>query len=290
MSGDDDGKTPTKGRAENWGRRDNIRAGAVSGPWRSAPRSTTKPDTPPEQVSPAESNIFKRRHLPGKPTEIREEPGLPGRDTALGTNTAPLPSSTNQPLRDTTGAPTQPKRIGLVSTVILAILIASGFVAAAWYLRIDPLPKPDISPPTAVEIRNDAQTPGSTPTSIDPQLNQTGITTAQDMPSTPQDTAAIESASIRLRIYAGLPAERLAAITSALYQQGYLDIEIEKLSFHIALSRVGYFHPEDRPSAEQLAGIAAQILEETNDMFPVRNYEELSPDEQPGNLDLWVKS
>jgi hypothetical protein len=49
---DGDRETPRRSTAENWSRRDGIRAGSVSGPWRSAPRAEgTEPAAPEAPAS-----------------------------------------------------------------------------------------------------------------------------------------------------------------------------------------------------------------------------------------------
>ena len=65
---DGDQESPTGKTAENWSRRDGIRAGSVSGPWRSAPRASEPAEAatgvdrvPPPRTPPA---VRRRRRLP----------------------------------------------------------------------------------------------------------------------------------------------------------------------------------------------------------------------------------
>jgi len=59
MDGDREG--PRRSTAENWGRRDGIRAGSVSGPWRSAPRAEAAPEPAAHPVVPVEPGAVRRR-------------------------------------------------------------------------------------------------------------------------------------------------------------------------------------------------------------------------------------
>jgi hypothetical protein len=64
---DGDGETPRGKTAENWSRRDGIRAGAVSGPWRSAPRAGgAAADSPEPEPGFVEPTVVRRsrRRLP----------------------------------------------------------------------------------------------------------------------------------------------------------------------------------------------------------------------------------
>jgi len=59
MDGDREG--PRRSTAENWGRRDGIRAGSVSGPWRSAPRAEAAPEPVAHPLVPVEPGAVRRR-------------------------------------------------------------------------------------------------------------------------------------------------------------------------------------------------------------------------------------
>lgn len=66
------GGRPPGRSAENWGRRDGIRAGAVSGPWRSGPRSQSAPDS----ETPARSEPADLPQPEYSPFDRRQEPAL----------------------------------------------------------------------------------------------------------------------------------------------------------------------------------------------------------------------
>jgi hypothetical protein len=101
-------------------------------------------------------------------------------------------------------------------------------------------------------------------------------------------TAAIDLPTMRLRVGPGFPPERQAEIMTLLTDAGHDDVLVERIPFSIAVSRVGYYRPEDRAAATELARLVSSVLDEPTGSIAVRDYAELIPNAVPGRLDLWI--
>ncbi len=287
-----DEKPPGK-VAENWGRRDHIRAGSVSGPWRSTPRD----DTGELPVPPASA----RRppaSTPGKPLPLdwmgrgeRAKVARPGATTsnedampeaARGRAPDPTKPATSLSYRgpstdrlntedptsefDRRSDPQAPAanqrptpivpmpRSTMVPVIAAASLVAVAIVIAATLLRPD------------APVSRSAALPDPT----------ASVTEAVDLPT------------MRLRLGPGFPPERQSEIMTLLVGAGHDDVLVERIPFSIAVSRVGYYRPEDRAAAADLARLVSTVLDEPTGTIAVRDYAELIPDAVPGRLDLWI--
>jgi hypothetical protein len=101
------------------------------------------------------------------------------------------------------------------------------------------------------------------------------------------DPALVGVTAVRLRIGPGFPAERKAAILTALARAGFTGVLVEALPFEIASSRVGYYREADLRAAEALGRVVAPVIAGGGDVG-VRDYGPLWADAEPGRLDLWV--
>lgn len=263
----DDGShdRPTGQRAENWGRRDKIRAGAVSGPWRSAPRE----DAPLEMDAPRAP----------RPTP----PGGP--PLAWTGRQAEAPESPVEPESTAHTAPRQPRgrsRRSVLLGVLAGAGIAAAIVAVAIYLRPQAVGTPLNEPPA--------------PTT--PAEESGGAITAPAGEYSPDPSEAVASAipaegpagpALRLRVGPDVDpareAEILAELSSGAGPGGVL---VERLPFRIAASRVGYYHEADYAAAVALADRLSPLIDDPAGALAVRDYGELLPDAEPGRLDLWV--
>jgi hypothetical protein len=259
---------PPGGVARNWSRRDGIRAGSVSGPWRSGDAAAGPPRTAeiPQSASA-------RRRVPAE---------------AVPVHPVPLDSP---PSVQRHGA-----RRSMMPAILGAVVAAAAIVVLALFLR----PSLVQAPPAAEESLAPeamAEAPaGRAALTEAPEAAETAAETAAAPTVPASDTAAaavqdISSATLRLRIGPGLEPEREARIVQALEAAGHAEVEVERTGFQIAISRVGYYRPEDRAAAEALArDIGPALGEDVPGGVAVRDYGNLLPDAQPGRLDLWVQS
>lgn len=290
-----DEKPPGK-VAENWSRSDHIRAGSVSGPWRSVPReesgarpvppasarkrpaSTSGNPLPLDWMRKGErSPITRHASTPAiedparspaveAPPEVLvlQEQAAPGPfDASHATGPNPrlsAPTGTSKPNRPPqpadrrTAHVTPMPRSTMAPVIAAAVFVAVAIVVAATLLRPD--------------------APGSRSTVL-PETEDTA-------------TAAIDLPTMRLRVGPGFPPERQAEIMTLLTDAGHDDVLVERIPFSIAVSRVGYYRPEDRAAATELARLVSSVLDEPTGSIAVRDYSELIPDAVPGRLDLWI--
>lgn len=104
----------------------------------------------------------------------------------------------------------------------------------------------------------------------------------------PVVTAQADVPTMRLRVGPAFPPERQSEILGILAGAGHVDVLVERIPFSIAVSRVGYYRPEDRAAAADLARLVSPALDEPTGAIAVRDYAELIPDAAPGRLDLWI--
>ncbi len=259
--------------AENWGRRDGIRAGAVSGPWRSAPRAPS--DGQPERHPQAPSSQL---HQPvGQQASQPYAKGDPSghRDLDLGR------------------ARTR-RAMGSVGWITFGAVVAVACIIAAVVMRPDPGPvsAPDAVVETASPSVPVSAVPGTAPVVSDPEIDRAGVS-AGGMPdpeaSAPQpaDPMLAGVSVVRLRVGPGFDADRQAAIVAALARAGVPSVKVESLPFKIATSRVGYYRAEDLRAARQLGKLISPVIAGGSEVG-VRDYGQLLADPEPGRLDLWV--
>lgn len=292
LTGSDE-KPPGK-VAENWSRRDRIRAGAVSGPWRSAarddtgerpvpPTSARKPPVPTSGRTLPLDWLGKSGPAPGtRPATgpaIHDPASNAAVDTALGAPVPQEPPTSPASDADVSDKPESEKpgsglklppnraipderrgrvtptpRSNMIPMIAAAGLVAVAIVVAAALLRPDAPRSPDTASP---------ETAGSA-------------------------SIAIDLPTMRLRVGPGFPPERQSEIMDLLAGAGHDDVLIERIPFSIAVSRVGYYRPEDRAAATDLARLVSSVLDEPTGTIAVRDYAELIPDAVAGRLDLWI--
>ena len=258
-------KTPPGREARNLSRRDGIRAGSVSGPWRSvpksedAPREAAEPQRPP--VAPSRSPL----EWTGRgPATARPEPEAAPPDHAEPPPREPLPGDDQShreavPLRGTRG---------LAGWIVFGLGIAAALVAAAVYLG------PDAVAPVAEE-----------PAAESPTISEPASDTVQE--GAPVDPVpAAEAGLVRLRVGPDADPAEIARITEALEAEGVGPIRVETLPFAITQSRVGYYRPQDEAAASALAKIAGPLIDAGD--VGLRDYGDLLADTEPGRLDLWL--
>jgi hypothetical protein len=243
--------------AENWGRRDGIRAGAVSGPWRSGPRGAAAPvprSGGPEGHGPTGHEEF-------SPQAVRE---------------------LRRGYADEHHAQSQRWLVGVL-WIAFGALAAVVIVIAAFMFRPETQTwRPEDAVPGEVAAPGgDAAAPASDPAAATPAApaGQPGLTVA---------TAPLQTVgAVRLRIGPGFPEARRDEIVAALTAAGVRDIRIEALPFRIATSRVGYYRSEDLAAAQALGQVVAPVIAAGSEVG-VRDYGQLLNDPEPGRLDLWV--
>jgi hypothetical protein len=271
--------------AENWGRKDGIRAGSVSGPWRSGPRADDS------------------RHRAGPP-----RPEHPHAE-----HTHPIDALDETRARRVANAHDHAHRSAMmVLWIIFGAFVAIGAVILAFVFRPDLAENVRSSndPPAALQ-------PGSGGDGVPPQEVATSSGNAVQAPATEAgdvETAAaapeaVEAAAakspepaakvadpalavvsdLRLRVGPGFPDNRRQAILAALEEAGITAVQVEALPFRIATSRVGYYRTEDLSTAQALVRVISPVLAEGEEIG-VRDYSQLLSDPAPGRLDLWVGS
>lgn len=247
--------------AQNWSRKDDIRAGAVSGPWRSAPRAAA---TSPGAATPA----------------ARETP-------VHSLDRAPAPAAT------TAGAAPAPDRVPAFRKVQagqlrrmaiwigLGALAAVAIVVAAVMLR----PGEATAPPTAPEAATESGGVTAPPSAEGSTADATSA--AAPAPHAVADPALAPVRTVRLRIGPDVDDARRDDLVAALKAAGVPEVVVEPLPFRIATSRIGYYRDADLAAAEALARVISPAIGE-GATIGVRDYGELLSDPQPGRLDLWI--
>lgn len=251
---------PPGKNAENWSRRDGIRAGAVSGPWRSAPRAQTG-TAPPVAADVA-------------PT------------------TPPVPVPPRRPL------PSRRKTQAMIAAVVGGLIGALGLILAAYLFRPEPDPGSiATAPPSAPAAPESVPSPSDPPSTDQPASPPASTpspapSTATSPPAsaTPADPALATVTAVRLRVGPGFPADRQQAIVVALEGAGLPTVQVEVLPFAITTSRIGYYRPEDLAAAEALGRIVGPVATSDGTAIGVRDYGRLLSDVAPGRLDLWIGS
>jgi hypothetical protein len=234
--------------AENWSRRDGIRAGSVSGPWRSAPReSLSQPQTS------------------GTPKPQAHEVRDPARA-----------------YRVAQAAPERRGLAGMAAWIAFGLLVAVGAVLAAFLLRPE---DPGIEPPAESAAPAENAAPAMPPAvPAEPQAPPVTAEAAPVAPG-PADPALAAVSDVRLRIGPEFPDAERQTILEALEAAGITGVKVEALPFRIATSRVGYYRAADLPAAEAMVRLVSPVLAEE---IGVRDYSQLLSDAAPGRLDLWV--
>jgi hypothetical protein len=255
--------------AENWSRKDHIRAGSVSGPWRSAPRAEAPPD-PVVAAAPEPAPVVRPVHAPRPHVELAE------------LRRGPQPDGRKR------------RAVVMSAWIAFGVLFAAACVVAAFMFQ--PVA-------TGVEAEGPAEVVAPEPAPVPAPTDQARVTPAppagaaadpgEQATVTPAPAAAATDpalsgiADVRLRIGPAFPAERRDAIVAALTAAGIDAVRVEPLPFKVATSRVGYYRAEDLPAAEALARLIAPVAVAGTPMG-VRDYGQLLAAPEPGRLDLWV--
>jgi hypothetical protein len=260
--------------AENWSRRDGIRAGSVSGPWRSGPRKDEAPRKA-DHATPA-------REFAGQPYVHGQSDPPRGRH-------ATLYGAANVQVRGQGAA-------------MMALWIAFGAMAAIAAVILAFVFRPELAPgvgevaPGVAGIVEPAPAEPEAPGPAEPEAGTPAAPDARAPVEPGADDAARQAdpdpalagvSDVRLRVGPEFPDARRQAIVAALNGAGIAEVQVEQLPFRIATSRVGYYRAEDLPLAEALVRLVAPVLEGE---VGVRDYGRLLSDAQPGRLDLWVGS
>jgi len=248
------------------GRKDGIRAGAVSGPWRSGPAAEGVPARKPELPRP-----------PGQPGPIRATPATGARAplvarAGLSEHATPIEHAAVTPLSSQ-----QTRRS--IAWIAFGVLVALGAVVAAVMFRA----ASDAPEPAVPELAAGQAAPA--------QPSPDAITAAPAATATPAAAAgdALAHVSVvRLRVGPGFPAERQSAILAALKGAGIAEVKVEALPFEVATSRVGYYRADDVAAADALARLITPVVGSGDGQVGVRDYGKLLDDAEPGRLDLWV--
>lgn len=274
---------PPGKNAENWSRRDGIRAGAVSGPWRSAPRGQT-PAAAPLAAPPAHAP------LPGDaiPPQARATPTNPAARPAAPAATRTVTSAP----RPRPTVPARRRTQAMIAGIAGGLIGAVGLVVAAFLFRPDSAAEPA---PAATEPAPQVAAPTPAPPTgepSDPAVSEVSPPPARPDSLVPLANPALATVtSVRLRVGPDFPPDRQQTIVAALQAAGLPAVEVETLPFAIATSRVGYYRPEDLPAAEALSQIVNPLAPGAGDAaapIGVRDYARLLEDAAPGRLDLWI--
>lgn len=123
------------GSGENWSRRDGIRAGAVSGPWRSAARSSP-PGAAPGSGGATRAELMDDIPAPILRPETARRPPAPAPAEAVRIPVL-LEDDFSDLMAETRpmAAGVSPRRSPILGAVLLGGLIAVGLVALAFLLR-----------------------------------------------------------------------------------------------------------------------------------------------------------
>jgi hypothetical protein len=261
-------KTPPGREARNLSRRDGIRAGSVSGPWRSMPKSVDEPREPSETARPQISK-------PGSPLDWtgRTSQPHPEADPEAGPaadRDEPDHVAEPTPRHEAAHRDAVPLRgtRGLAGWIVFGIGVAVALIAAAVYLR------PDATPPSAGPAQIEA--PAAEVAAAPPPAATT------EAPAPVADDAGI----VRLRVGPEADPSEIARLSEALEAEGLGAVRIEALPFSITQSRVGYYRPEDLQAAEALARLVEPLIGRGD--VAIRDYGDLLDDTEPGRLDLWL--
>ncbi|HRW14494.1 hypothetical protein [Amaricoccus sp.] len=282
MSKDGARDSPSAGTAENWGRPDRIRAGAVSGPWRSAPRaehgeSGAAPQSRGGAGHGVAAALAKARAKPTGATGRMDGRPQPHAAAPQARQVKPeyiepdyvepdFRASDYRDIDETMDRQRRSVRLAIAAGVLIALAI----VGAAFLLR--PGAGPDVAVP---------ETPAETVTATAPP--------AAPAPVQAPPAAAEESGAIRLRVGPNLAPERREQIAAALKAEGYGPVVVEVLPFQIAASRVGYYRAEDEAPAAALAQFLSGMLGDGGIEVSTRDYGKLLSDTEPGRLDVWIE-
>jgi len=245
------------------GRKDGIRAGAVSGPWRSGPAAEGAPARKPELPRP-----------PGQPGPIRATPAPGGRAplvarAGLSEHATPIEHAAVTPSQQTRRA---------IAWIAFGVLVALGAVVAAVMFRA----ASDAPEPAVPELAAGQAAPAQ------PAAPAPAATTATPAAAAGGADALAHVSVVRLRVGPGFPAERQSAILAALKGAGIAEVKVEALPFEVATSRVGYYRADDVAAADALARLITPVVGSGDGQVGVRDYGKLLDDAEPGRLDLWV--
>ncbi len=246
--------------AENWSRKDGIRAGSVSGPWRSGPR----------EAGPGVGR------LPGA-TAGGHAPQLRHASAAAD----PLAQFRHEPIIEETRGR---RRLAMGIWIGFGVLVAVGIVVAAFLFR--PSRGAGASRRRA-RGRGGARRRRWPRGAVAPVAAAAPAAEPAVAPRAPSDPALAGVSTVRLRIGPDFPPDRQAAILKALSDDGIPAVRVEPLPFKIATSRVGYYRAADLAAAEALGRLMTPVIGEGADIG-VRDYSQLLADPEPGRLDLWV--
>lgn len=295
-------------KAENWSRPDGIRGGAVTGPWRSAPRVALRPG----------------EILPVRPLVVPEapEPGI--RAAAQTEHAEEVARFAVEPARTPTGAAPD----GEAAAGFPPVLRPSTPATAR---EMPPRPRPAGAPapgshkenarrkvtgrmagpaiprwagrPPSIWIGGAAAVvalgglvvwllwPSGVPSGAAPAETTSSAAVATMAPTGENDTVAglADIVRVRLRVSETLPEARRQAIVAGLKRAGVrAEIDVTPLLMTIGTTRVGYYQAQDKGKAEALAQVAAGVLG-TDAPPPVRDYAKLDNAPEAGTIELWVQ-
>ena len=263
--------------AENWSRNDRIRAGSVSGPWRSVPR-TEDPVAPPHRPAESAARLDSERVAEVlSPVVVDHDPAR--------TWAPERPHAVKRPDRD--------GRLAMIGWIAFGVLFAAGCVGLAFFFQPRGFSPDAASGPLAEEpavLAAPAEqaaapaAPGIVPGPSSAATAAAGDAAAVPAPA-PSTLARVTN--VRLRTGTGFADGERDAVVAALAEGGLSDVQVEALPFGVATSRVGYYRPEDQALAEALAAYIAPVLGQSAPLA-VRDYGQLLDSAEPGRLDLWI--
>lgn len=259
-------KTPPGSEARNLSRRDGIRAGSVSGPWRSMPKAAGEASGAPEtRDSPAATS--------GSPLDWtgRKTPQPVERETELAEIRPvehPERTPDHAPRADPAHRDAVPLRgtRGLAGWIVFGVGVAVALVAAAFYLG-----------------------PGAPLPAVAPEQTQSPAAATDPAPLAGNEAPAPVAAPagiVRLRVGPDADPSVVARLSEALEAEGLGSVRVETLPFSITQSRVGYYRTEDQRAAEALAALVEPLIGKGD--VAIRDYGDLLDDTEPGRLDLWL--
>ncbi len=258
-------KTPPGREAQNQSRRDGIRAGSVSGPWRSVPKAG---EAAGESGSATPLDWTGRGGATGRPEGDAAPADRSGPEPRDAVHHAEQGHRDAVPLRGTRG---------LAGWVVFGLGVAVALVAAAFYLG------PDRTAPTgpvaSVAGPEAEGAPASDAATVPAEEAAAGTEAADPV-------AASETGAVRLRVGPDADPAEIARVSEGLETGGVGPILVETLPFAITQSRVGYYRPEDEAAARALADLAGPLI--GTDDIGLRDYGDLLSDTEPGRLDLWL--
>ncbi|MFO1144716.1 MAG: hypothetical protein U1E59_20530 [Amaricoccus sp.] len=257
------------------GRRDGIRAGAVSGPWRSAPAAEPAPlrADPPRPTGAAAPLRPAALPAPADPPTRRHLEHAATSDHALGSS----------------------RRLAMSLTWVgLGFLIAAAAVVAAFLFRpstesaavapgVDVAAAPADSPATLASSNAGPEPAAKVPT---PATDAPAPATQAPAVAPTPESALAAVRVVRLRVGPEFAADRQSAVLAALKGAGIATVRVEPLPFKVTTSRVGYYRSADVTAAEALARLITPVV--GGDAIGVRDYSQLLDGADPGRLDLWI--